>query len=442
MSAINTGVASMNMTFRKSCLFFVVLLFCAMCAMGAELELKNWRKYLVNGGVQTQCDYLIQLMKEMDQNDGKANGLSEKDMDAIIDWCAEKAKEFPWEEYDKVPVKKDVSHEYSPRSAAGMQLSFLLFAYEIDMPKAEAFVEYVETNEDAPSGLRKAWFRKSNSDRRIVSASKIWDKRIQEKGISKEEFVKVVLDKTYMTKKGYRIFNPFIHDKSKTTELQKDKESIKKIAESLAEDFPDGRKLPKPVDPMRLRRFPRSLQMHILDAVKSLLTLEEQYYWFKENVGKPGILENYKEEMEQFIAGYAVELETQRRRPSVEKFVKVVMDKTYMSQRDHVIFGYFLLDKGLVAELQADRPTLATVMESLTEDFHSGYKSLQGIYIAQEGNEFFKENQLQHNVMKAAKTLLTREELYSWFKENVDKPGILRHHCEEMKQFIADYEGK
>ena len=146
--------------------------------------------------------------------------------------------------------------------------------------------------------------------------------------------------------------------------------------------------------------------------------------------------------MEQFIAGYAVELETQRRRPSVEKFVKIVLDKTYMSQRDHVIFGYFLLDKGLVAELQADRPTLATVMESLTEDFHSGYKSLQGIYIAQEGNEFFKENQLQHNVMKAAKTLLTREELYSWFKENVDKPGILRHHCEEMKQFIADYEGK
>ena len=44
--------------------------------------------------------------------------------------------------------------------------------------------------------------------------------------------------------------------------------------------------------------------------------------------------------------------------------------------------------------------------------------------------------------MKAAKTLLTREELYSWFKENVDKPGILRHHYEEMKQFIADYEGK
>ena len=68
-------------------------------------------------------------MKEMEKNDGKANGLSEKEMDAIIDWCAKKVKEFPWEEYDKVPIKKAAPHEYSPRSAAGMQLSFLLFAF-------------------------------------------------------------------------------------------------------------------------------------------------------------------------------------------------------------------------------------------------------------------------------------------------------------------------
>ena len=285
---------------EKKILLCVILL-SAMFMQGAELELASWRKYLVNGGVQTQCDYLIQLMKEMGQNDGKVKGLSEKEMDAIIDWCTEKAKEFPWEEYDKVPVKKDVSHEYSPRSAAGMQLSFLLFAYEIDMPKAEAFVEYVETNEDAPSGLRKAWFRKSNSDRRIVSASKIWSKRIQEKGISKEEFVKVVLDKTYMTKKGYRVFNPFIHDKSKTTELQKDKECIRKIAESLAEDFPDGGKLLKPANPLRLRRFPRSLQLHIMNAVKSLLTDDELYEWYKINVGKPGVLDQFKEEMEIYL---------------------------------------------------------------------------------------------------------------------------------------------
>ena len=442
MSAINTGVASMNMTFRKSCLFFVVLLFCAMCAMGAELELKNWRKYLVNGGVQTQCDYLIQLMKEMVQNDGKANGLSEKDMDAIIDWCAEKAKEFPWEKYMET---KELTKD-DPLNSTSMKLYFLLFTNELNLPRAIAFADYVEKGSGVSEELRKIWFRQSHGCLRIVSAAEVWDKRFKDKGgVSKDEFVKVVLDKTYLGR-GYPYFGSFLHEKDnrkeRIAELRNEKETLAKVIQSLTEDFPDGRKLPKPVDPMRLRRFPRSLQMHILDAVKSLLTLEEQYYWFKENVGKPGILENYKEEMEQFIAGYAVELETQRRRPSVEKFVKIVLDKTYMSQRDHVIFGYFLLDKGLVAELQADRPTLATVMESLTEDFHSGYKSLQGIYIAQEGNEFFKENQLQHNVMKAAKTLLTREELYSWFKENVDKPGILRHHCEEMKQFIADYEGK
>ena len=287
--------------FIKNILLAYIVLLSTICVMGAELELTSWRKYLVNGGVQTQCDYLLQLMKEMEQNDGKANGLSEKEMDAIIDWCANKVKEFPWDEYDKVPVKKDAPHEYSPHSAAGMQLSFLLFTYEIDMPKAEAFVEYVENNEDAPSGLRNAWFKKSNSDRRIVSASKIWSKRIQEKGISKEEFVKVVLDKSYMTKKGYRIFNPFLHDKSKTTELQMDKECIKKIAESLAEDFPDGEKLQKPANPLRLRRFPRSLQLHIMNAVKTLLTEDELYEWYKINVGKSGVLDQFKEEMEIYL---------------------------------------------------------------------------------------------------------------------------------------------
>lgn len=290
-----------DVNFMKNILLACIILLSTRCVMGAELELTNWRKYLVNGGVQTQCDYLIQLMKEMEKNDGKANGLSEKEMDAIIDWCAKKVKEFPWEEYDKVPIKKAAPHEYSPRSAAGMQLSFLLFAYEIDMPKAEAFVEYVETNKDAPSGLRNAWFKKSNSDRRIVSASKIWSKRIQEKGISKDEFVKVVLDKSYMTKKGYRIFNPFIHDKSKTTELQMDKECIKKIAESLAEDFPDGEKLQKPANPLRLRRFPRSLQLHIMNAVKTLLTEDELYEWYKINVGKSGVLDQFKEEMEIYL---------------------------------------------------------------------------------------------------------------------------------------------
>ncbi|MCR5380920.1 MAG: hypothetical protein K6G44_08060 [Lentisphaeria bacterium] len=409
---------------------------------GVELELASWRKYLVNGGVQTQCDYLLQLMKEMEQNDGKAKGVSEKELDAVIDWCAEDLKVFPWGKYTET---KELTKD-DPLNSASMKLYFLLFTNELNLPRAIAFADYVEKGSGVSEELRKNWFRQSSGCLRVVSAAKVWDKRFKNKGgVSKDEFVKVVLDKTYMGR-GYPYFGSFLHEKDnrkeRIAELRNDKETLAKVIQSLTEDFPEGNKLPKPVDPMQLRRFPRSLQMHILDAVKSLLTLEEQYYWFKENVGKPGILENYKEEMEQFIAWYAVELETQRRRPTVEKFVKVVLDKTYMSQRDHVIFGYFLLDKGLVSELQGDRPALAKVMESLSVDFHSGYKSLQGIYIAQEGNEFFKENQLQHNVMKAAKTLLTREELYSWFKENVDKPGILRHHYEEMKQFIADYEGK
>ena len=180
-----------------------------------------------------------------------------------------------------------------------------------------------------------------------------------------------------------------------------------------------------------------------MNAVKSLLTLEEQYYWFRENVGKPGILENYKEEMEQFIAGYAAELETQRRRPTVEKFVKVVLDKTYLSDDvDYQIFGRFLLDKGLVSELQADKPTLTKVMESLMEDFRLGYKNLKGEYRWHGKSEFVKIVQLQNNVMKAANTLLTRDERYACFKKNVDNPGIYIGIEKEMKQFIADYEGK
>lgn len=421
------------------CLFFVV----SVSSRERNVDLKNWRTYLQTDEGQKQLDYLGGLISELKKNNGHVKSLTKEELDHVYSFSIRLVREFPWSTIqNRTAEDVKAAPRDSPSEVAMRHLYFLALSKELDVSQGVKFADSL-TLKKTPEALKLFWKGIQPVARReAVFVRMKHDSALQP---TTERFVKVVLDKTYMSEREYAIFGPFILDKEKNAELRQDKKKLALVMDSLAEDFPLG--YDKLNGDEHWQRQPeyfkkKTLQLNIKLAVESLLTLEERYYWFKENVGKPGILENYKEEMEQFITGYAVELEAQRRRPTVEKFVKVVLDKTYMSQRDHVIFGYFLLDKGLVAELQADRPTLATVMESLTEDFHSGYKSLQGIYIAQEGNEFFKENQLQHNVMKAAKTLLTREELYSWFKENVDKPGILRHHCEEMKQFIADYEGK
>ena len=420
------------------CLFFVV----SVSSREKDVELKNWRTYLQTDEGQKQLDYLETLVGELKKNNGHVKSLTEEELDHVYLFSIQLVREFPWNTIlNRTAEEVKALPKDSPSEVAMHHLYFLALSKELDVAQGVKFADSLILKKTSEA-LKQFWEGILPVARRDAAFVRMkHDPALQP---TTERFVKVVLDKTYMSQSGYAIFGPFILDKEKNAELRQDKKNLAIVMDSLAEDFPLG--YDKLNGDEHWRSQPeyfkkKTLQLNIKLAVESLLTLEERYYWFKENVGKPGILENYKEEMEQFITGYAVELETQRRRPTVEKFVKAVLDKTYLSDDvDYRIFGRFLQDKGLVSELQADRPTLAKVMESLTEDFRLGYKNLKGEYRWHGKSEFVKVNQLQSNVMKAAKTLLTRDELYAWFKKNVDNPGIDIGNEKEMKDFIADYD--
>lgn len=292
---------------KKDCRFVVIVLCFVLnlvfSVYGKDISLKNWKACLKEGDILTQRDYILLLVKNMKENKGQVKALKQQELDEILGICMNKVKAFPWEEYAKKPPEAIRNlPKNDPINVATIQLYLLAYADKLGMLQGRKFAEYVQNDKKVSTYLKTYW---QNVCRMAeIEAEETIAKCNKNLQAEKDAFVKVVVNKTYKSEKGYRIYGPFLENKQLIEELRKDKEAMKKVKASLSEDFPAV---------LSNRPHYSGPQLHVLNGMKAILPGDEYLEWLKANVNKEKVLPNIKAAMEDDIGFWEDYFEQQKR---------------------------------------------------------------------------------------------------------------------------------
>ena len=111
-----------------------------------------------------------------------------------------------------------------------------------------------------------------------------------------------------------------------------------------------------------------------------------------------------------------------------DAFVKVVVKKTYNSEKGYRIYGPFLENKQLIEELRKDKEAMKKVKASLSEDFPAVLPN----------RPHYSGPQL--HVLNGMKAILPGDEYLEWLKANVNKEKVLPNIKAAMEDDIGFWE--